>query len=127
MYLNPQIYLLQLQELSRKEDDWIWKEKEWTQENTQLNYQLDGLSTSSSRKRKREITWQDILDRKECQPLVNKQTLLRNLEEYGSPLYYSTRSAATQAKWCECWGITGWQDILLDAIVDVSALNLSSQ
>ena len=123
MYPNP-IYLLLLQELSRKkEDDWVWKEKEWTQEKRQLEYQLDGLSTSSSRKRKREITWQDILERKECQPLVNKQTLLSSLEGYGSPLYYCTRPAAIQVKWCEEWGITDWHGILLNAIVDVSALN----
>ena len=121
MYPNP-IYLLQLQELSRKEDDWIRKE-EWTQEKRQLLYQLDGLSTSSSRKRKREITWQDILEREECKPLINKQTILSSLEGYGSPLYYSTRSAAIQAKWCEEWGIKGWQDVLLDTVMDVSALN----
>ena len=119
MYPNP-IYLLQSQELSQK-DEWI---QELSRENAQLLYRLDGLSTSSSKKRKREreINWQDILEREVCKQ-INKQTILSSIEEYGPPLHYATRSAATRAEWCEHWGITGWQDVLLDAVMDVSALN----
>ena len=76
--------------------------------------------SGSSRKRTREVSWEDVVHSHHLRELtVDKGQLVKDLEEATSVSYFLDGTKKAQGALCELCGITGWEDRIVSAIHDV--------
>ena len=76
-------------------------------------------STTSSRKRVREVSWEDVMQSAHLHGIPNKEECIQELQLcVDNASKFLEFSQHTQRDLCESFGITGWEDQLISAIND---------
>ena len=75
--------------------------------------------SSSSRKRVREVSWEDVMESHHLRDIPNKDQCVQELQlADANASKFLDYSEYIQKVVCESCGITGWEDRLKSAIVD---------
>ena len=76
-------------------------------------------STTSSRKRVREVSWEDVMESHHLRDIPDKDQCVQELQRcVNNAAQFLDLNPHLQSGICEMCGITGWKDQLISAIND---------